>query len=151
MLAIADDSGTCGNGVTYFFEQATGTLTISKTGEGNGEMTSNPWDTYKDNITKVVIEVGVTSIVDSAFKWYPFLTSVTIGNSVTSIGSNAFDCCTSLTSVTIGNSVTSIGDYAFVMCSGLTSVTIPNSVTSIGEYNQEIKGVTNVEVIPVSA
>ena len=25
------------------------------------------------------------------------------------------------------------------------------SVTSIGEYNQEIKGVTNVEVIPVSA
>ena len=47
-------------------------------------------------------------------------------------------------------SVTSIGSYAFISCWGLTSITIPNSVTSIGEYNQEIKGETNVEIIPVS-
>ena len=48
-------------------------------------------------------------------------------------------------------SVTTIGENAFYGCTGLTSVTIPNSVTSIGEYNQEIKGKTNVEIIPVSA
>ena len=70
---------------------------------------------------------------------------------VTSIGGAAFSGCSGLTSVTIGNSVTSIGGYAFCRCSGLTSVTIPNSVTSVGEYNQEIKGETNVEIIPVSA
>ncbi len=46
--------------------------------------------------------------------------------------------------------VTSIGERAF-QGSGLTSVTIPNSVTTIGEYNQEIKGETNVEIIPVIA
>ena len=48
-------------------------------------------------------------------------------------------------------SVTSIGNDAFLYCDQMTSVTIPNSVTTIGEYNQEIKGETNVEIIPVSA
>ena len=58
---------------------------------------------------------------------------------------------TEIKDLVIPNSVTSIGYIAFYSCSGLTSVTIPNSVTSIGEYNQEIKGKTNVEIIPVSA
>lgn len=47
--------------------------------------------------------------------------------------------------------VTEIGGEAFAYCHSLTSITIPNSVTSIGEYNQEIKGETNVEIIPVNA
>ena len=93
----------------------------------------------------------VTSIGDFAFLYCSGLTSVTIPNSVTSIGQSAFSGCSGLTSVTIPNSVTSIGRSAFGECSGLTSVTIPNSVTSIGEYNQEIKGETNVEIIPVIA
>ena len=70
---------------------------------------------------------------------------------VTSIGDFAFYRYSGLTSITIPTSVTSIGDYAFFDCFKLTSVTIPNSVTSIGGYNQEIKGKTNVEIIPVSA
>ena len=48
-------------------------------------------------------------------------------------------------------SVTAIDSYSFFTNLTLTSVTIPSTVTTIGEYNQEIKGVTNVEVIPVSA
>ena len=93
----------------------------------------------------------VTSIVHYAFCKCSGLTSVTIPNSVTSIGNSAFAYCSGLTSITIPNSVTSIGGGAFYDCSGLTSITIGNSVTTIGEYNQEIKGVTNVEIIPVSA
>ena len=94
---------------------------------------------------------SVTYIGGEAFRNCRGLTSVTIPNSVTSIGNSAFRGCSGLTSVTIPNSVTSIGQEAFYWCSGLTSVTIGNSVTSIGEYNQEIKGKTNVEIIPVSA
>jgi len=75
----------------------------------------------------------------------------TVPHSVTSIGDRVFYNCSGLTSITIGNSVTSIGEEAFWCCSGLTSIIIPYNVTSIGEYNQEIKGKTNVEIIPVSA
>ena len=102
-------------------------------------------------LTSVTIPNSVTGIGNSAFRSCSGLTSITIPNSVTSIGNSAFRNCSGLTSVTIPNSVTSIGSAAFSGCSGLTSVTIPNSMTSIGEYNQEIEGVTNVEVIPVSA
>ena len=102
-------------------------------------------------LTSVTIGNSVTSIGEHAFFFCYGLTSVTIGNSVTSIGDGAFCGCSGLTSITIPNSVTSIGYNAFQNCSGLTSITIPNSVTSIGEYNQEIKGETNVEIIPVIA
>ena len=74
-----------------------------------------------------------------------------IARKVTSIESGAFWTCTGLTSVTIPNSVTIIGSQAFCNCSNLTSVSIPSSVKKRGEYNQEIKGETNVEIIPVSA
>ena len=88
----------------------------------------------RDEIKKVVIKKGMTSIGGSAFSGCFGLTSITIPNSVTSIGNRAFAGCSALTSITIPNSVTSIGSEAFNGCSRLTSITIPNSVTSIGDY-----------------
>ena len=133
-LAWADDSGSCGENVTYSFVESTGTLTISGTGYMEDFTSSSkvPWNAYRSSIKKVVINNGVTSIGYDAFYGCKGLTSVTIPNSVTSIGGSAFSDCTGLTSITIPNSVTSIGDYAFGDCTGLTSITIPNSVTSIG-------------------
>ena len=91
--------------------------------------------------------ISVPDVVEIPAKVYSGSTELT----VTSIGDRAFDDCSNLTSVTIPESVTSIGDKAFWKCSNLTSVNIPEGVTTIGEYNQEIKGETNVEIIPVSA
>ena len=111
------------------------------------------WDAFQNcsSLTSVNIPNSVATIGGSAFWGCSSLTSVTIPNSVASIGNSAFWGCSSLTSVTIPNSVTSIGAHTFYGCSSLTSVNMGNSVTSIGEYNQEIKGETNVEIIPVSA
>ena len=134
MLAMADDSGSCGDNVTYTFVSSTGTLTIQGSGamKDNSSESSVPWYSYRTNIKTVIIEDGVTSIGRDAFYGCSGLTSVTIPNSVTSIGEYAFYYCKGLTSATIPNSVTSIGNGIFWGCSGLTSVTIPNSVTSIG-------------------
>ena len=104
-----------------------------------------------ETLSSIAIPNGVTTIAQETFNGCEKLENVTIPNSVTSIGNKAFDGCKALTSITIPNNVTTIADYTFHGCEKLENVTIPNSVTSIGEYNQEIKGVTNVEIIPVSA
>ncbi|GHT52685.1 hypothetical protein AGMMS49982_13560 [Bacteroidia bacterium] len=111
------------------------TLTITGTGTGvmaDYEYSAAPWYPSKDAIKTVVINGGVTSIGDQAFRDCSGLTSVTIPNSVASIGRNAFVGCGGLIgALTIPDGVTSIGEGAFQFCSGLTSVTIPDSVTSI--------------------
>ena len=121
-------SGSCGaNGdnLTWTLDD-TGLLTISGTGAMKDYSSSSgtPWYENKNNITKVSVETGVTSIGSFAFSDCSSLTSVTIPNSVTSIGDAAFRFCNSLTSVTIPDSVTSIGQDAFQGCSGLTGVYI---------------------------
>ena len=145
----SETSGQCGENATWKLDLDTGKLTISGTGAMkdyyyNGDQ---PWYNYKDNITSVEIEYGVTSIGGYAFAECASLTSVMIPDSVESIGVNAFDECTRLESAVIGNSVESIGDCAFAECTGLTSIKIPDSVTSIGNYTfLDCTGLTSIKI-----
>ena len=137
--AIYAQSGTCGSNLTWNLDAETGVLTISGTGAmdnyyyGRVGNKVSPWNDFTSVIKTVIINDGVTSIGEWAFRNCSSLTSVTIPNSVTSIGDSAFKGCSSLTSITIPESVTCIAGGAFYNCSSLTSVTIPNSVTSIGD------------------
>jgi hypothetical protein len=136
-------TGSSGINVNYSFNTANGTLTIS----GNGAMmdydfqfqqnppsffTNSPWSDYSNDIKKIIIEYGVTSIGYAAFAYCINLESIIIPYSVISIGHSAFVDCTSLSSVIIPNSVKSIGADAFRLCISLESIIIPDSVTSIG-------------------
>ncbi|MCC8068895.1 MAG: leucine-rich repeat protein [Ruminococcus sp.] len=126
--------GYCGENCIYSFDETTGTLTISGTGNMESYSSSSdvPWYSFIEDIKKIIIDDGITSIVSNAFYGCTSLTEVTIPNSVTSIGYDAFYKCTSLEEINIPSSVTSIGSYAFYNCASLKEVTIPNSVTSIG-------------------
>ena len=129
-IRVSKISEQCGNSLEWSLEN--GVLTITGTGEMyDYEYNTIPWYEFAESVKSIVIEDGVISIGNNAFRGCSGLTSVTIPNSVTSIGERAFYGCSGLTSVTIPNSVTSIGGGAFSGCSGLTSVTIPNSVTTI--------------------
>ena len=141
MFASADDSGTCGENLTWTYEEATKTLTIA--GEGpmydynyNNSLFNyyyTPWDYIKEDIQTVIIEDGVTYIGMDAFYGNSF-TSVTIGKSVTTICDDAFSRCRNLTSITIPDSVTYIGRNIFYNCKSLTSAIIGNGLSQINEY-----------------
>ena len=128
-----EPSGQCGENVTYTFDEATGTLTIS----GTGAMYDYEYDDdslFYDNqdINTIVIESGVTSIGDNAFPYCESVTSVSIAGTVTRIGEFSYDGCSALKEVVIPNGVKSIGRAAFECCESLESINIPQSVTSVG-------------------
>ena len=128
MLSV---SATDNSNIKWSFDSKTGTLTISGTGKMDDyyyfEPNLAPWYKYRNNISRVTINKGVTSIGDFAFEYCSKLTNIIIPNSVTSIGYSAFSNCSSLTSITIPNSVTSIDDYAFFYCSNLSNIELSNS------------------------
>lgn len=131
-----------GSGVTWQLTEntddpSTYTLTI----RGSGSMknfpfgSDQPWYSFKQQITSVVIHPGVTSIGECAFSWFPKLTHVDIADSVISIGEQAFFKCSSLTNITVPQSVTYIGVNAFESCTNLSSITLStNNITSIRPY-----------------
>ena len=149
IVANADDSGTCGDNLTYTFVESTGTLTISGTGAMTdyGKYSYVPWYSYHSKILIAEIGDGVTSIGKYAFYNCSSLTSITIPESVTSIGSSTFSGCSNLTSITIPDGVTSIDHGAFSGCSNLTSITIPDGVTSIG--NRAFSGCSSLTSITI--
>ena len=124
-------SGTCGDSLSWSFDSATGTLTIA----GTGSMKSNDslpfWYDLRNDITRVVIGEGCTSVSDHAFFSCHKLTSVSLPKSVTAINQYAFSSCWVLSDISLTN-VTFIGESAFSQCYALTELTVPQGVTTIG-------------------
>ena len=76
-----ETSGTCGENLTWFFDETTETLTISGTGAmrwDNASSNSSPWYSIRQKINTVIIESGVTSIEKYAFSNCINLTSIII-------------------------------------------------------------------------
>ncbi len=119
--------GTCGENLSWEFDNTNNTLTIS----GSGDMddyyyytTRAPWYSYMSRIKEIIIGNNVTSIGNYAFNLCTALTEITIPDNIKSIGKYAFEECGNLTSVTMGSGIESIGYAAFSECRNLTSVNI---------------------------
>ena len=125
-------SGICGANLSWSFEG--GTLTIN----GSGEMTDYslranvPWYSFRNEIIRLVLPSGLTSVGENAFYECKKITAVTIPDSVKRIGDFAFAYCSGIKMLELGKGVQTIGESAFSDLYSLVSVNIPSSVRSIG-------------------
>ncbi len=135
-------SGSAGGKTTWSYNAATKTLTISGTGatnDYNAALRKVPWESYKSELTKVVVDEGVTILGNYCFYNCTSLTSVQLpstlteihGMGTTDVSYGCFQGCTALTSITFPEKLTKIGTCAFKGCTSLKSVKIPDSVTTL--------------------
>ena len=158
--AKADDySGSLGNGLTWNLSNK-GVLTIS----GNGSMHFNdyssvPWNNYRQDIKKVIVEDGVSNIYSYSFSDCTNLKSIVLGNTIDTISENAFDNCgfynnednwtdsalyisnyliainkTISGFFSIRNDTVLVAEGAFRDCISLTGVSIPKSIVKISRW-----------------
>lgn len=130
--SAAQYGGSCGQNLTWSIDG--NVLTISGSGPMNDyrKASDQPWYKYRKPVTKVVVNSGVTTIGENAFRGMDMMTA-TLPDTLTKIGDDAFYSCEELTGITIPSGVTSIGEAAFGSCTNLSYATIPDTVTIIDE------------------
>lgn len=139
-----DPEWNCGanasNIVTAHFNSASGTLTFSGEGAMENYQTMHyvaPWKEISNQIKKIVIGNGVTSIGSNAFYQCSDMQAtldLSDAKALTSIENNAFYGCKKLTgSLEIPDSVTKIGAEAFLDCNNLSgNFELPEGLQSVG-------------------
>ncbi len=132
------------------WEQQADVLYINGTGDMVIDfeyITQIPWYSIRNEISKIVVGEGITSIADSAFADFKLVKEVVLPNSLRTIGPAAFISCTSLETLTLPYKITQICQGAFVNCESLKSITIPGSIIEIADdafYNCSNVGIVGV-------
>ncbi len=131
---VYEVGGYCGSNVRWSLNTEEGVLRIYGTGSMNNYgKDSAPWNSYRDSISKVVIESGVTSVGGYAFYEYSTIETVELPSTIRSIGYGAFVWCESLKEIHIPEGVTSLPENCFWACLSMEKITVPNTVVSIGD------------------
>ncbi len=135
LLAAAALSGPCGaEGDNVTWSIADGVLTFSGSGKmqnyggvetgdyGYSGEYAPPWSEYRDQITRAVVDEGVTNLGDCALYSCGGVRELSLPDSLTEIGSCAVRGLSNLPEVTIPRNVSSIGRFNFIECSILANI-----------------------------
>ena len=149
----------CGESVTATLspnsdgEEGEETYTLTIKGNGpmanyNGYKTSSndscaPWCEKIQNITRLIVEDGVTTLGDDILSYsyydnsgyhsfHPNLRKVELPEGLSCIGARAFCDSPNLNEVKIPSTVTKIKDRAFSGCTGLTKIELPPQLEEVG-------------------
>ena len=156
-------SGSCGDDLTWSFDEASGKLTIIGSGAMEEFNSGAPWKQFRNDILSIQLDDRITHISSSAFEGCSRLRTVNIPKSLQATneygqdGQFAFrdcvslDCeivipdgvmvtaygmfydCTSLKDVKLPKTLKTIGGGTFLGCTSLESIQIPKAVTHLNE------------------
>lgn len=101
-------------------------------GEDQSLFSKEPLMPYRDMITSVVIEEGITEIGYAAFSRSPNLKTVSLPDSCTVIGAGAFFECASLTEFVFPPHVTELEDCVLRDCISLETIVVSEDARYIG-------------------
>ena len=165
-----EDCGVDGGNLTWDFDEETGTLTITGSGEMADYWDRYPWNLYpcpwselRESIRRIVLPDGLTaighgafqactaltelslpdtleSIGDAAFASYSALQELTLPDAVETVGDSAFSACDSQQMVRFGKGIHWIGFKAFLNCPALRSVEMPEKLETSSSYPPQIVG-----------
>lgn len=89
------------------------------------------WSPYREGVTTIIIEEGITVIGKAFFYGFPDTKKVIIAEGVTEINTSAFGACTNLSIVELPATLNRMASRVFTKCTALKSITIPKSVTKL--------------------
>ena len=123
----APNGQPCGDNAYWSYEN--GILTISGTGPTyDYAYDGAPWFEYRDRITAIVVNDGITRLGEYIFTDLDNLVSADLSDTITEIGSFAFWGDEKLSQAELPENLESLGQEAFACCA-LTSVELPGSLT----------------------
>ncbi len=144
-------SGSCGENVTWFYNEENGHLTISGSGalEEKTGFNDYGWYSFRDKITYVEVESGIENVPAFAFDGCTELKEVYLSDSVSSIGESAFSGCDNLkvvssaneNPVSLGENSIPVNENITIICkSGNTALSSLSEINSvIVSFNEEKK------------
>lgn len=141
LALLAEDDilaqGTCGaeadgSNVTWVLT-TDGTLILSGTGAvaAYDSRKDTPWGDYNDQILRVEVQKGITSV--SGFCSCYELREVSLPEGLISIGRLTFMDCQKLQEIRLPKSLKTLGEGTFAGCHSLTEIELPEGLETIGE------------------
>ena len=112
--------------------------------DGSSDSSYAPWYEKIQNITRIIVEDGVTTLGDNILyysyldsnskfhSFHPNLYEVELPEGLSYIGARAFCDSPKLNEVKIPSTVTKIKDGAFSGCTGLTKIELPPQLEEVG-------------------
>ena len=140
----SNSANMCGDNLVWEFDEGNGTLTIRGTGEMYDYDGSSPWYSLRGHIKTVVVEEGVTTIGNDAFRACRQIEKIELPDTLTRIGESAFSL-TKIEEINIPYGVTTIERATFSLCLNLKRVAIPESVVTI-EWAFWATGIEEIEI-----